>query len=91
MIKSFRHKGLAQLHNENNPSGVRRDLVKRCLRRLAVLHNADSLEDLAIPGFNFHVLHGKPKRCSIHVSGPWCITFEWLDGVAWRVDLEQYH
>jgi proteic killer suppression protein len=25
------------------------------------------------------------------VSGPWCITFEWLDGVAWRVDLEQYH
>jgi len=25
------------------------------------------------------------------VSGPWCITFEWKDGHAIRVDLEQYH
>ena len=22
---------------------------------------------------------------------PWCITFEWRDGEALRVDLEQYH
>jgi plasmid maintenance system killer protein len=28
---------------------------------------------------------------SIHVNGPWCITFEWQDGKALRVDLEQYH
>jgi toxin HigB-1 len=25
------------------------------------------------------------------VNGPWCITFEFLDGDAVRVDLEQYH
>ena len=33
----------------------------------------------------------KPTRYSLHVNGPWCITFEWNDGEAIRVDLEQYH
>jgi len=27
----------------------------------------------------------------MHINGPWCITFEWEDGEALRVDLEQYH
>ena len=36
-------------------------------------------------------LHGKPQRYTIHLNGPWCITFEWADGTAIRVDLEQYH
>jgi len=55
------------------------------------LDEAERLEDLNIPGFDFHSLRGKPKRYSIHVNGPWCITFEWLDGDASRVDLVQYH
>ena len=33
----------------------------------------------------------EPTRYTLHVSGPWTITFEWIDGDAWRVDLEQYH
>jgi proteic killer suppression protein len=27
----------------------------------------------------------------MHVNGPWSITFEWEQGEALRVDLEQYH
>jgi proteic killer suppression protein len=42
-------------------------------------------------GFNFHALHGKPQRYTVHVNGPWCITFEFENGDAIRVDLEQYH
>ena len=48
-------------------------------------------EDLNLPGFNFHKLRGKPKRYTIHVNGPWCITFEFENGEARHVDLEQYH
>ncbi|TMJ77246.1 MAG: hypothetical protein E6G91_02865 [Alphaproteobacteria bacterium] len=45
-----------------------------------------------IPGFDFHALHGhRPTRYTVHVNGPWCITFEFKDGDALRVDLEQYH
>ena len=91
MIRSFRHKGLARLFLDNDPSRVRSDLVKRCRVRLSALHGAEQLGDLKIPGFDFHPLRGKPQRYSLHVNGPWCITFEWQEGHAWRVDLEQYH
>jgi proteic killer suppression protein len=70
---------------------VRPDLKRRCITRLDALDQAAALEDLNVPGFNFHGLEGSPKRYSIHVNGPWTITFEWIDGDAWRVDLEQYH
>ena len=70
---------------------VQQSLQVRTLRRLDVLDTADSLTELDVPGFDFHALRGKPKRYSIHVNGPFCITFEWSDGEALRVDLENYH
>jgi toxin HigB-1 len=91
MIKSFRHKGLSELFELGRTRRVRQDLQSRCLRRLEALDQAEVLNDLNVPGFNFHGLHGVPKRYSIHVNGPWCITFEWEDGEALRVDFEQYH
>lgn len=91
MIKSFKHKGLVELFNSGGSRKVRQDLQTRVLRRLDALEQAKSLEDLNFPGFNFHGLQGTPKRYSIHINGPWCITFEWSEGEALRVDLEQYH
>jgi len=91
MIKSFKHKGLGELFETGRSRGVRQDLQSRCLRRLEALDQADVLKDLNVPGFDFHGLLGVPKRYSIHVNGLWCITFEWKEGEALRVDLEQYH
>ena len=91
MIKSFKHKGLAELFDRGRSRRVRQDLHTRSLRRLTALDHAESLTDLQVPGFIFHGLHGLPKRYSIHVNGPWCITFEWQGSDALRVDLEQYH
>lgn len=90
-VKSFQHKGLAELFERGRRRRVSPNLHARCLRRLETLDQAETLRDLNIPGFNFHELHGLPKRYSIHVNGPWCITFEWEDGEAVRVNLEQYH
>lgn len=91
MVKSFRHKGLAELFEQGRSRHIQPSLQLRCLRRLEVLDQAKSLVDINIPGFNLHGLHGTPKRYSIHINGPWCITFEWQAGEAFRVDLEQYH
>lgn len=91
MIKSFKHKGLAELFDKGRSLKIRQDLLSRALRRLDALDQAESLAELNIPGFDFHGLQGKPRRYSIHVNGPWCITFEWEDGDALKVDLEQYH
>ena len=62
MIRSFRHKGLAQLFIKNNPSKIKPELVKRCRERLRALHAASQPEEMNIPGFNFHSLEGNPKR-----------------------------
>ncbi len=91
MIKSFKHKGLAELFQRGSSRLVRQDLQSRCLRRLDALDQAESLMELNVPGFDFHILRGSPRRYSIRVNGPWSITFEWERGEARRVGLEQYH
>lgn len=91
MIRSFKHRGLAELFELGQSRRVREDLQSRSLRRLEALDQAESLTDLEIPGFRFHGLSGSPKRYSIRINGPWCITFEWKEGDAFRVDLIQYH
>jgi toxin HigB-1 len=91
MIRSFRHKGLAELFERGRSHKIRQDLQSRTLRRLEALDQAESLADLNIPGFNFHGLQGLHERYTIHVNGPWSITFEWEEGDAFKVDLEQYH
>jgi proteic killer suppression protein len=70
---------------------IRADLQQRARLRLDALEAAASLAAFAQPGFDCHPLRRGPERYSIHVNGPWCITFEWDEGRALRVDLEQYH
>ncbi len=91
MIKTFRHAGLRELFERGRSSRVRADLHRRALVRLKALDEAAKPSDLDVPGFNFHRLQGRPVRYSLHVNGPWCVTFEWEDGDAIRVNLEQYH
>jgi proteic killer suppression protein len=91
VIESFWHRGLRELFETGRSARVRADLQRRTLVRLAAIDSAAALEALRQPGFDFHALRGRPRRYSIHVNGPWCVTFEWRDGRALRVDLEQYH
>ena len=91
MIRNIKHRGLKELYIRGSSTRVRQDLIARTLRRLDVLSVATSLDDLNIPGFNFHRLRGKPVRYSIHINGPFCITFEWIDNEFANVNLEQYH
>jgi proteic killer suppression protein len=91
MIVSFKHKGLKELLETRRSARVNPNLQKRAYLRLAALDSATMLREINQPGFDFHPLKGRPQRYSIHVNGPWAITFEWQCGNAIRVDLEQYH
>lgn len=91
MILSFRHKGLAKLWNDGDAKGIRPDLVERVQRQLTALDAAHDLRALKVSGWHLHPLRGKPRRYALAVNGPWRMTFEWKDGDASRVDLEQYH
>lgn len=91
MIESFLHKGLQELFGKGKSPKVQAALAARALRRLDAINVAETPEALNVPGFDFHPLQGKPKRYSVHVNGPWCITFEWEGENALRVNLENYH
>lgn len=91
MIESFIHKGLKELYEDGTSIKIQKSLVSRIIRRIDAIDSAKSLNDLRVPGFNFHGLEGTPKRYSIHVNGPWCLTFEWRDENAYRINLENYH
>ncbi|MBN9290351.1 MAG: type II toxin-antitoxin system RelE/ParE family toxin, partial [Hyphomicrobium denitrificans] len=62
---------------EGSIAGITPGHAERLQRRLDALNQATRAEDLNVPGFNFHKLRGRPPRWSIHVNGPWCVTFEW--------------
>jgi toxin HigB-1 len=91
MIKGFRHKGLQELFDRGTTGKIQKAFHARCLRRLDALNRATRPEDLNLPGFDFHALSGARRRYTVHVNGPWCITFEFAEGDADRVDFEQYH
>jgi len=91
MIKSFRSKSLADFWEKGKSAKIDKRMQERILRRLDRLEEASVPDDMNLVGFDFHPLKGKPQRYSVHVNGPWCITFEFEKGDAHRVDFEQYH
>jgi toxin HigB-1 len=91
MIRTYRHKGLAELWETGKSKVIDQRQHRRILVRLDALNKALRLEDLNVPGFDFHRLHVTPARYTLHVNGPWCVIFEWRDRDAFRIDYEQYH
>ncbi|MBI1867670.1 MAG: type II toxin-antitoxin system RelE/ParE family toxin [Methylocystis sp.] len=92
MIKSFSSKALADLWSNGTTAKIGKQLHRRILIRLDALDQAEKADDMNLPGFDFHILRGfVPPRFTVHVNGPWCITFEFAEKDAYRVDLEQYH
>jgi proteic killer suppression protein len=92
MITSFQSKGLSELWASGTTAKIDQRLHRRVLVRLDALDQATRPEDVNLPGFNFHALNGfDPTRYSIHVNGPWCITFEFDGADIKAVDFEQYH
>jgi proteic killer suppression protein len=92
MLKSIKHRGLKQLYRTGSTQRISTELHGKILERMDVLEVAESLKDLNIPGYNFHKLSNRKPPCwTIHVNGPWCITFNWKDGEAIDVNFENYH
>ncbi len=92
MIKTFISKALADLWETGTTAKIDAKQHKRIVRRLDTLEAAAKPEDMNLSGYDFHALKGfDPTRYTVHINGPWCITFEFKDGDAYRVDFEQYH
>ena len=92
MIESFKHKGLRQFFEDDNPKGLNPEYVRKIKQILGLLNAAQNISDLDYATFRLHPLKGDLKGCwSMTVRANWRIIFRFKDGKAYDVDLVDYH
>lgn len=92
VIKRFRHKGIERFFRKGDAQGIRAQHTARITRILDLLDDANSPEQLNIPGLYLHPLKGSRKgEWAVSVSGNWRITFRFEGEDVIDVNLEDYH
>ena len=92
MIRSFKHRGLKRLYEQDDRSGVRPDLVKDVEDILARLDDAETPQAMNLPGYRLHALKGDLKGFwSVTVRANWRIVFRFEGVDAFDVELTDYH
>jgi len=92
MIKSFRDKNAQKLFSGENVN-IFQGFYRQAIRRLQILDDATSLDDLRLlPSNHFKALGGTRKeQFSIRINRQWRVCFEWDDGDAFHVEIIDYH
>ncbi len=92
MIKSFIHKGLERFYRTGNKANIQAKHAKRLRLILSNLDQAQTPEDMNLPGLMLHELKGNRKGIwAVKVSGNWRVTFRFIDYDAEIVNYEDYH
>jgi proteic killer suppression protein len=92
MIKSFRDKNAQKLF-AGQKVNVYQKFYRQAIRRLQILDNAATLDDLRLlPSNHFKALGGDRKgQFSIRINHQWRLCFEWDEGDALSVEIIDYH
>jgi proteic killer suppression protein len=92
MVRSFKHRGLKRLFEQDDRSGIRPDLVDTVQEILTVLDDAATPQNLNLPGYRLHPLKGALKGFwSVTVRANWRIIFRFEETDAFDVELIDYH
>ncbi len=93
MIKSFKDAESEKLFGRQVSRRLPIETQQIALRKLRMLNNAVTLNDLRIPpGNRLEKLAGdRAGQYSIRINDQWRVCFEWRDGDAWNVEITDYH
>jgi proteic killer suppression protein len=93
MIKNFRSRETEKIWNGVPSKRLPQDIQQIARRKLRMLNNARSLNDLRVPPANrLEALKGgRSGQHSIRVNDQWRICFVWMDGDADNVEIVDYH
>lgn len=93
MIRNFKCKETELIWEGTISLRLPRDIQQVARRKLRMLHNAKSLDDLRIPPNNrLEALKGDRKgQYSIRINQQWRICFIWMNGVVEQVEIVDYH
>lgn len=93
MIRDFADREAEKLWQGTPPRRLPADIQHVARRKLRMLNNATSLDDLRIPPANrLEALKGDRKgQYSIRINDQWRICFRWHRGDAHDVTIVDYH
>jgi len=93
MIRSFKDTEAAKIYARQRSKKLPTDIQQVALRKMRMLNNAHSLDDLKIPPANrLEKLSGaRSGQYSIRIDDQWRICFEWQGNNACNVEIADYH
>lgn len=93
VIRGFRDKETQAVAERRRVRKLPHDIQHRAQRKLMILNNAASLNDLRVPpGNRLETLLGdRDGQYSIRVNDRWRICFVWSGGDAYGVQIVDYH
>ncbi|MFC1610830.1 type II toxin-antitoxin system RelE/ParE family toxin [Myxococcota bacterium] len=93
MIRSFRSAETERVWNGQVSLKLPRDIQNVARRKLRMVNNAQTLQDLRVPPANrLEALKGNREgQHSIRINDQWRVCFRWQDGDAHDVEIVDYH
>lgn len=93
MIRSFRDSETERLFFHRESRRLPSEIARAALKKLVLLHAAESLQDLRVPPGNRleKLSGGREGQHSIRINSQWRICFVWRDRDAHEVEIVDYH
>ncbi|MFN7037635.1 MAG: type II toxin-antitoxin system RelE/ParE family toxin [Bellilinea sp.] len=93
MIKSFNDEETRKVYHRERSRKLPAEIQQVALRKLRMLNNATSLNDLRVPpGNRLEKLSGdRDGQWSIRINDQWRICFVWQEDHAYQVEIVDYH
>ena len=93
MIKSFYCKETKKIFDGNISRKFPHNIQQRARRKLRMLNNANSLDDLRVPPSNHleKLIGDRLNQYSIKINDQWRICFVWKDSILIDVEIVDYH
>ncbi len=93
MIRSYRNKTTEAIAAGQSPKGFPSELIRSARRKLVMLDNATSLDDLkSPPGNRLHPLtKDRAGQHTIWINSQFRVCFRWTDAGPEDVEITDYH
>ncbi|MFN3983706.1 MAG: type II toxin-antitoxin system RelE/ParE family toxin [Caldilinea sp.] len=93
MIKTFRDNEAQKIYQRQRSRKLPADIQQTALRKLRMINNAVTINDLRIPPANrLEKLSGdREGQWSIRINDQWRVCFRWEGNDAYEVEIMDYH
>jgi proteic killer suppression protein len=93
VIKSVKDSETEKIYNLTRSRKLAQDIQQVALRKLRMLNNAKTINDLRIPPANRleKLIGNRAGQYSIRINDQWRICFDWQEDNAYNVEIVDYH